>query len=204
MPSTLISAPHSAPWDYVNPVNGERMRALVSSAETGGALARLRFAVPPGASGPPLHVHRRIVETFTVVAGTLDLEAGPAARSVAHARLGPGETISVGSGEAHRFWNDSDAWTTFDAEVRSVVPGAAARFEAAMRAVYALAADGEADARGIPRHPVHLVLMLDGLDCHLTAVPRAVERVALGPLAWAARRSPAGKAFQRHAERAAR
>ncbi len=178
------------------------MRVLISAAETGGPLARLRFALPPGAAGPPLHVHRRVEETFTVLDGALDVAVGPTAQQTEHRRLDPGDAVAIGVGVVHRFWNAGAGWALFDAEVRSVEPGAAARFETAMRAVYGLAADGEARPDGFPRRATHALLAIDGLDLHLPGLPvsvdRAVERLALRPLIRAVGRTETGRAFTRY------
>jgi mannose-6-phosphate isomerase-like protein (cupin superfamily) len=61
---------------------------------------------------PPRHSHPRQQEHFEVLAGTLSVHYGGE-----HAELGPGETLDIPEGMAHKMWNPSEApahvrWTT--------------------------------------------------------------------------------------------
>jgi mannose-6-phosphate isomerase-like protein (cupin superfamily) len=47
-----------------------------TAATTGGAFSLLEGTVPPGASGPPPHAHRRTTDTFYVLEGTLRVTVG--------------------------------------------------------------------------------------------------------------------------------
>ncbi len=48
-----------------NLATGDRLTILRSAGETGGASSLIRFDLPPGAKGSPLHYHTRIAERFT-------------------------------------------------------------------------------------------------------------------------------------------
>jgi quercetin dioxygenase-like cupin family protein len=54
---------------------GDRMRFLITGAETGGALFMAEVSVPPG-GGPPPHLHHREDESFYLIEGTLTVQAG--------------------------------------------------------------------------------------------------------------------------------
>jgi len=60
--------------------------------------------VRPGA-GPPMHLHRFQTESFTVLQGRIGYQrlGGP------EQFAGPGETVTFGPGEPHRFWNAGDS-----------------------------------------------------------------------------------------------
>ena len=60
--------------------------------------------VRPGA-GPPMHVHYRQEEVFTVLEGRLGYQTHGGPEQFA----GPGETITFKAGVAHRFWNPGPA-----------------------------------------------------------------------------------------------
>ncbi|MDJ0569954.1 MAG: hypothetical protein QNJ53_13035 [Pleurocapsa sp. MO_192.B19] len=55
------------PEIIVNPVTGDRMTILDASGENQGNYTKIRFDLPPGAKGSPLHYHTEMNETFTVL-----------------------------------------------------------------------------------------------------------------------------------------
>jgi quercetin dioxygenase-like cupin family protein len=57
------------PEVIVNPVTGDSMTILYSSNRSDGTYAKIRFDLPPGAKGSPLHYHTKMSETFTVLQG---------------------------------------------------------------------------------------------------------------------------------------
>jgi mannose-6-phosphate isomerase-like protein (cupin superfamily) len=69
------------------------------SNDTGGEL-EIENEVRPG-GGPPMHVHHLQDESLTVIQGKIGVHIG-GEKPTFH---GPGETVTFGKGQAHRFWN---------------------------------------------------------------------------------------------------
>lgn len=81
----------------------DKFRVKVSAEDSGGAFSLVEVEVPPGC-GPPPHVHSREDETFIVLEGRLSF--------FLHDRVvegGPGTTMFLPRGRAHRFQNRSEA-----------------------------------------------------------------------------------------------
>jgi quercetin dioxygenase-like cupin family protein len=79
---------------------GERLTFLEPGS---GERQEVRNSVSPGA-GPPLHVHYLQKEALTVESGTIgwQVQGGP------EQTAGPGQTVTFGPGDMHRFWNAGD------------------------------------------------------------------------------------------------
>ncbi|MCU0987801.1 MAG: cupin domain-containing protein [Acetobacteraceae bacterium] len=83
-------------------VGTDMVRILISSDQTGGALALCEVAVTPG-GGPPMHVHGREDETFHVLEGEITVWVD-GRQHVARA----GDTLFGPRGIPHRFQNCTD------------------------------------------------------------------------------------------------
>jgi quercetin dioxygenase-like cupin family protein len=79
------------------------VRILVSSDDTGGALAAIEYDVPAGFPGPPLHVHPSFDEHFYVVSGELDFRLEDDV-----IRAGAGGSLFVTGDRPHTFSNPTD------------------------------------------------------------------------------------------------
>lgn len=122
---------------------------------------RLRTRLAPGASGPPVHLHRGFDEVFVVSEGILTLRVD----GVDH-RVGPGGRFTVPAGTPHQPRNDGDV-----AVVLEPPTGAAsmpADFGAELRGLYAAM-----DAVGAADHPRVLL--------QLAAQPSPVDTWLVGP-----------------------
>jgi mannose-6-phosphate isomerase-like protein (cupin superfamily) len=73
-----------------------------STADTGGERVEMEFSLPPGASGPPLHLHPAQEEQWHVLEGTLDVHLDGGWRT-----LGEGESATIPAGRPHTFRNRS-------------------------------------------------------------------------------------------------
>lgn len=82
---------------------GEVLRMRRVRDTEGRIVLALDGTLPPGASGPPLHVHFHEREEITVKAGTLGAQIGNE-RVVVQA----GETAVLPPGLRHRWWNAGD------------------------------------------------------------------------------------------------
>ena len=54
-----------------NPVTGERITFIETSADTGGERVTIELGLDPTGAVPGLHVHPEQYETFHVVSGTM-------------------------------------------------------------------------------------------------------------------------------------
>jgi mannose-6-phosphate isomerase-like protein (cupin superfamily) len=92
------------------PGEGERIAAggaaslmKAVAATTGGAFSMSEVTVAPGFPGPPLHLHRRMTDSFFVLEGTLRVVAGDR-----EADIPAGGYALVPPGVPHTFSNPGD------------------------------------------------------------------------------------------------
>lgn len=100
---------------------GLTRRTRIDTDDTGGAFAVWEEEIPAGA-GPPLHVHEREHEVFTVLSGRVRFRAGDE-----DVEAGPGDVVAIPPGVAHTFKGLEDA-----VALVQLSPGAASRFFAAV------------------------------------------------------------------------
>jgi quercetin dioxygenase-like cupin family protein len=123
-----------------NPVTGERIVFRATSRETNGEAVVFETFVQPNGFVAAAHVHPKQEERFEIVAGTLGLNVS--GREIV---AGPGETLTVPAGAPHRFWNAGDDEVRFRCEVRPAL-----NFEQLLETMFALAADGKTNEKGMP------------------------------------------------------
>jgi quercetin dioxygenase-like cupin family protein len=167
---TLIEQPEV----IINPVTGDRMTILQSSLQHNGQYAKIRFDLPPGAEGSPLHYHSSMSETFTVVEGCLEMEVGQKGN---FCMLWAGEQVHVPAGVHHSFRNSSDYWVTFTTENRP-----ADGFEQFIRGMFGLAIDGKTNPKGMPTNLLHLALLMKKADITLVGAPPVLQKLLIGAL----------------------
>jgi mannose-6-phosphate isomerase-like protein (cupin superfamily) len=131
-----------------NPVTGEVMIFQTTSRDTGGDAVLVETIVRPGGFVAATHVHPHQTERFEVLDGRLGLRAG-AKQLVAVA----GEVATVKPGTPHRFWNAGDVDVRFLCEVRPAL-----EFESLIETMFALAADGKTNRKGMP-NPLRLAVI---------------------------------------------
>lgn len=158
----------------VNPVTGDRMTVIQSSLENGGKYAKIRFDLPPGAKGSPLHYHTNMSETFTVIEGCLEMEVGSEGN---WRTLKTGESVHILAGVQHSFRNSSSVWVTFTSENRP-----AGGFEQFIQGMYGLAIDGKVDREGMPTNLLQLALLLKKADTILVGPPMFVQKLLINSL----------------------
>jgi mannose-6-phosphate isomerase-like protein (cupin superfamily) len=164
----------------VNPVTGERLVFELTSHDTGGEYTLFDTFVEPGGSVASAHVHPFQTEIFTVLEGRLGVKRGRE-----QLELGPGEKALIDPGTRHKFWNAGDDTLRFRAEVRPAL-----QFESLIETMFALAADGKTNAKGMPG-PLRLAVIAKHHfdDVRLPVIPQALQRAAL------ALGAPIGRAF---------
>jgi len=95
-------------------IMGASITILVSSDQTEGIYSVVEVATPPRLPGPPLHMHKRMTESFYVLSGTPELFLDGVWTSVS-----PGESFVVPSNTLHSYRNPTDRPARFLA----VAPG---------------------------------------------------------------------------------
>jgi quercetin dioxygenase-like cupin family protein len=153
-----------------NPVTGECLIFHATSADTGGAFVRFETVVRPGGAVAAAHVHPYQTERFDVLTGTLGVTSGRHT-----AELGAGESVEIEPGVPHTFWNAGDDELRFLAEVSPAL-----QFESLIETMFALAADGKTNRKGMP-NPFRLaVIAQHHFDVvRLPLVPGALQKAAL-------------------------
>jgi quercetin dioxygenase-like cupin family protein len=163
--------------EIFNPRTGQRMRFLLTAADTDGELLQFETTNPPGGSPEPLHVHPFQETRAKVVSGRPRFVVA-GAESI----LGPGDEITIPAGVAHRFANDRDVDAVAIQEARPAL-----RLAEFFETYFTLAQRGELDAHGKPS-----LLRFSELgpafadEIRLTSPPWHVQRglfLLLGPIA---------------------
>lgn len=153
-----------------NPVTGERILFRKTSRETGGEAVVIECFVQPDGFVAAAHVHPGQEERFEVLRGAVGFRTPLGERIV-----GPGERVTVPAGTPHRFWNAGEDEAHFVCEVRPALT-----FEQLVETMFALAADGKTNAKGMP-NPLRLAVIA---NAHFDTVrlpfpPAWVQRVGL-------------------------
>ena len=131
-----------------NPITCERITFLATSRDTDGEAVVIETAVQPHGFVAAAHVHPFQSERFAVAAGTLGLKAGGTKLT-----LGPGDVVTVEASRRHRFWNAGEDQVRFVGEVRPAL-----EFESLLETMFALAADGKTNRKGMPS-PLRLAVI---------------------------------------------
>jgi mannose-6-phosphate isomerase-like protein (cupin superfamily) len=131
-----------------NPVTGERITFHQTSTDTSGEAVVIECTVQPGGFVAAAHVHPSQTERFAVVDGRLGLKVGRK-----QLMLERGDVAVVEPGTPHRFWNMGDKPARFVCEVRPAL-----QFESLLETMFALAADGKTNKKGMP-NPLRLAVI---------------------------------------------
>jgi mannose-6-phosphate isomerase-like protein (cupin superfamily) len=153
-----------------NPVTGERITFLATSADTDGEAVVIETVVQPQGFVAATHVHPFQSERFAVAEGKLGLRVGEDTMT-----LGRDEAATVGAGTPHRFWNAGGEEVRFVCEIRPAL-----QFESLLETMFALAADGKTTRKGMP-NPLRLAVIA---KAHFDTVrlpfpPAWIQRVGL-------------------------
>jgi mannose-6-phosphate isomerase-like protein (cupin superfamily) len=156
------------------------MTFLKTSAETNGEYVLIELRSEAGGAVAAPHVHPTQTETFEIVSGRMGAKLG---RNTVE--LGPGDVLVVPPKAAHKWWNAGEDSLVFRCEVRPAL-----QFERLIETMFALAADGKTNKKGMP-NPFRLAVIASHHidDVQLPVVPRWLQKTAL------ALGSPVGKAM---------
>jgi quercetin dioxygenase-like cupin family protein len=153
-----------------NPVTGERIVFRTTARETGGELVVIETTVQPDGFVAAAHVHPSQEERFEVHRGSLGFRLGRT-KLVA----GPGDRLTVPAGAPHRFWNAGDEAVHFTCEVRPAL-----QFESLIETMFALAADGKTNRKGMPNALRLAVIARAHFDTvRLPFPPTTLQRIGL-------------------------
>ena len=153
-----------------NPITGERVTFLKTSAETGGELLLIETTVAPDGFVAAEHIHPHQSERFEVLEGEVEFRLDGEA-----VVAGKGDVVMVEPGAAHRFRNVGEGEVRFLTEVRPALA-----FEEFLETMFGLAADGKTSGSGMP-NPFRLAVIMDrhfGL-VRLPFPPAWVQRIGL-------------------------
>ena len=153
-----------------NPLTGERIVFRKTSRETNGEAVVIETYVQPNGFVAAAHVHPSQEERFEVLRGSVGFRIGRK-KLVA----GPGQRLTVPAGTAHKFWNAGDDVAHFVCEIRPAL-----QFESLLEAMFALAADGKTNRKGMP----NLLRLAVIANAHFDTVqlpfpPALVQRIGL-------------------------
>ena len=131
-----------------NPVTGEQITFLATSRDTDGEAVVIETVVQPDGFVAAAHVHPSQSERFAVAEGKLGLKVDGKELT-----LEAGDVAIVEPGQAHKFWNAGDQPVRFVCEVRPAL-----QFESLLETMFALAADGKTNRKGMP-NPLRLAVI---------------------------------------------
>jgi quercetin dioxygenase-like cupin family protein len=163
-----------------NPVSGERITFRKCAVDTDGELVAIDLELPVGGRVPGgLHVHPLQEERFEVTRGSMRFRLGRK-----RVTAGAGEIVVVPVGVRHDFANAGDTDALVHVEVRPAL-----QMEQLFETAVSLAEQGRTMLGGIPK-PLELALFVREFEQEVQAAfpPRWMQRAALAPLAWLARR----------------
>ena len=153
-----------------NPVTGERLVFRSTAADTDGASVVVEAFVEPEGAVAAAHVHPYQEERFEVLAGELEFRLG---KRTLVARAG--DRILVPAGTPHRFENVGAGTAHFVCEVSPALG-----FEQLIETMFALAADGKVNRKGLPS-PLRLAVIARHHfeDVRLPFPPAWLQRLGL-------------------------
>jgi mannose-6-phosphate isomerase-like protein (cupin superfamily) len=131
-----------------NPVTGERIVFRKTSRETNGEAVVIETFVQPNGFVAATHLHPAQEERFEILRGDVGFRIGRQ-KLVA----GPGQRVVVPAGTPHKFWNAGDEVAHFVCEVRPAL-----QFESLLETMFALAAQGRTNRKGMP-NPLQLAVI---------------------------------------------
>ena len=170
-----------------NPVSGERITFIQTSADTDGELLEIELELPAAGRVPGAHVHPEQEERFHVLEGTMKFRLG-LRTIVAEA----GESVVVPAGRVHSFANAGDVPARTRVEVMPALD-----MEELLSTAAELARDGNVTPPAC-RSPLHLALFVRRFRREVTRpVPARLGRAGpMAPLAAIARRRGHAERYQ--------
>ena len=163
-----------------NLITGERLVFQRTAAETDGRSTIADVYVRPGGIVASPHVHPYQKEVFEIQSGRIGVKVGR--RTIEAA---PGKTLEIEAGVPHKFWNAGEDELVFRVTVTPSL-----EWEKLVETMFALAADGKTNGKGMP-NPFRLAVIAHAhFDVvRLPRIPHILQKAAL------AMGAPLGKAL---------
>lgn len=176
---------------FENPATRETGRIITGAGDTDGRYLQSETRVRPDGAVFVVHRHPGCTERFEVLEGELTVELEAETRT-----LTPGEQLTIPPGAAHHYANTSHEDVVFRCDVWP-----AARFEAMVVTLFALAMEGKTDSKGAPS-PLQMAVILDEYDdvMELVGPPRWLQRHAIPLLARLGRARGLRASYPHHDE----
>lgn len=168
-----------------NPLSGER---ITIHPGAGDSVLEWELVLAPGGRVPSSHAHPQQEECFTVLAGQMRFRIG-GRRVIA----GPGDVVRVPPGTVHHFANAGSRPARVAVQTRPALS-----MRELLETAAAMAAEQHSAARRAPRL-MDLALFMRDFEPEVRApyLPVVLVRAVTRPLAWLARRRPAGARYRR-------
>jgi quercetin dioxygenase-like cupin family protein len=169
-----------------NPVSGEKITFIQTSADTDGELLEIELELSADGAVPGAHIHPEQEERFEVVEGTMAFRMG-----MKKIVAGPGDVVTVPAGKVHAFKNAGEDTSKVRVQVRPALA-----MEQLFETTVALAEGGRTTSKGMPK-PLDLALFVRQYQREVKAPfpPAPVVRAMLAPLAWMATRKGHGQRY---------
>jgi quercetin dioxygenase-like cupin family protein len=133
-----------------NPITGERVTFLKTSAETDGEMVLIETTVAPNGFVAAEHIHPYQSERFEILEGVVEFKLD--GETVVSRE---GDVVMVETGAAHHFRNIGTEEVRFLTEVRPALS-----FETFLETMFGLAADGRTNRPGMP-NPFRLAVIMN-------------------------------------------
>jgi quercetin dioxygenase-like cupin family protein len=153
-----------------NPVTGETLVFLTTSADSNGERVVVETLVEPNGAVAAAHVHPAQDELFEVLGGEVEFRLG---KQTVVAK--PGDRVLVPAGMPHRFRNVGEETAHFVCEVTPALD-----FEQQIETMFSLAGDGKVNSKGLP-NPLRLAVIARHHfgDVRLPFPPAWLQRLGL-------------------------
>ena len=159
---------HTIDRTIVNPISGEKVTFICTSAETNGLKSVIEIELQPTAEGPPLHYHKAYSETFRILDGEICLQIGKEQK-----RARKGEIFTVEKSQIHSFKNESKKPARIEVTLSPGHEG----FENAISILFGLSKDGLVSSKGLPKKLINLAIINKLSDSHFTGVFSLVSSI---------------------------
>lgn len=144
-----------------NPISGEQVTFLHTSAETKGLKTVIEIVLQPNGEGPPPHYHKAYSETFRILEGEVSLLIGRESKIAKE-----GDTYTIKESQVHTFKNDS----SLPARIEVTLTPGHEGFENAISILFGLSKDGLVSEKGLPNKLVNLAIINAISDSHFTGI----------------------------------
>ena len=163
----------------VNPVSGERITFLKTSAETNGEYLEIDVELTPDGAVPGMHVHPNQEERFEIISGNVRFRKG-----LKRIDAKAGDVVVVEPGKAHKFRNNGPEGAAMRVRVAPAL-----EMERLFETAVGLAQEGRVTKKGMPK-PLDLALFVSEFKDEVRGPgsPGWIQRASLAPLTVIARR----------------